>query len=259
MIKNIYKQILIPVLLILIWQTGSELSWFNSYLLPAPSAVLSAFFKMCFNGQLLKHIMISFYRVFTGFILAVFVSFGGVLIFYFYPQLYTYSKLILEFLRHIPPLAVISLLILWFGIGETSKIVVVFLVSFLPVFFTTLNSITYCDPKLIEVGKSINMSNSEILKRIIIPSVLPSIIMGLQLGLTYAWRSLIGAEMIAASAGLGYMILNARELSQSSVIIVGIFSLGLIGTAIDKLFSWLLGLLPHGVPQDTKYAEYRSY
>lgn len=259
MIKKLYKQILIPVLLILIWHTGSELSWFNSYLLPAPSAVLSAFFKMCLNGQLLKHIIISFYRVFIGFILAVLVSFGGVLIFYFYPQLYIYNKLILEFLRHIPPLAVISLLILWFGIGETSKIFVVLLVSFLPIFFTTLKSITYCDPKLIEVGQSINMSHSSILKRIILPSVLPSIIMGLQLGLTYAWRSLIGAEMIAASAGLGYMILDARELSQSSVIIVGIFSLGLIGTAIDTLFSWMLRLLPHGVLQDTQHVEYRPY
>lgn len=231
-----FSGMLFPFFLIVIWWAGSKMNLWNQFLLPSPSTVFFSAWDLLLGGELLHNILSSTARIIMGFSFSCLVALPlGVLLGLssslsraFYP--------FLEFLRHIPPLALLPLLVLWFGIGEGSKMVLILMATFFPVFLNTLDGVRRCDPQLIEVGSSLNLSAWRIFYRIIIPSALPSIITGLRLGLGYSWRALIGAEMIAASSGLGYMIHDAEALSRSDVIVVGIVVLGIVGGVTDHLF-----------------------
>ena len=153
--------------------------------------------------------------------------------------------LILEFIRHIPPIACIPMLILWLGIGESSKMAVIILAAFFPIFLNTLNGVINCDSKLLEVGDIFGFSIREKFFKIILPSAIPYVTVGMRLGLGYSWRALIGAELIAASSGIGYMIMDAEQLSRPDIIIVGIVTIGMLGYIIDLLFFSLTAKIPN--------------
>lgn len=231
---------MIPLLILIIWSFYSELGLINSYLLPSPRRVFSSFITLLNDGTLLKHTITSLTRIFVGFSIATILALSCAIIFHIFPNVYSLFESSIKFLQHLPPLAILSLLILWFGIGEKSKIVMIILASFFPIFINSFNGIKNCDPKLIDLGHVIQMNPYNLFVKIILPASFPYIILGMKLGLIYAWRSLIGAEFIATSSGLGYMILDARELSRSDVIIVGILSFGIIGILIDKIFIKIL-------------------
>lgn len=144
---------------------------------------------------------------------------------------------LLEFLRHIPPMATIPMLILWFGIGEASKLVIILMATFFPIFLNTVQGILQCETGLLEVARSFRYTRAQTLRHVIIPSALPYIFTGMRLGLGYSWRSLIAAELVAASSGLGYMILDAEQLSRPDVILVGILVIGFLGSLMDVFLS----------------------
>ncbi len=129
------------------------------------------------------------------------------------------------------------MIILWFGIGETSKIVIIILASFFPVFLNVLKGVEGCDKKYIEVGKVFDMSQKDIFLKIILPNSVPDILIGLKLGIGYSWRAIIGAELIAASSGIGYLILDAQQISRSDIVMLGIIVIGTLGIITDNIFS----------------------
>ncbi len=230
------KGALIPAVVIIIWYTGSSMGWFNSFIIPPPSRVLKTAYYLLERGLLFEHLLVSFSRVFTGFIITFFAAFFLAVILGLNDELMDYLNPILEFIRHIPPIALIPILILWFGIGEKSKLAVIILATFFPIFFNTLSGIKNCDRKLLEVGDNFNLSEKDKFLKIIFPQALPSIIVGMQIGLGYSWRSLIGAELIASSSGIGYMIIDAEQLSRPDIILVGVFTIGIFGYLIDYIF-----------------------
>ncbi|KJF27391.1 ABC transporter permease [Clostridium aceticum] len=226
----------IPIMIILIWTIGSALELWNAYIIPSPMRTLQSTIRLLENGTLFKHIVASLNRVLIGFIVAFFLAFPLGIMLGMKTKLIHYFNPILEFVRHVPPLATVPMLILWFGIGEMSKIVIIILASFFPIFLNTLNGVLHCDKKLLEVGESFGLSSYEKFYKIILPATLPYIFVGMRLGLGYSWRALIGAELVAASSGIGYMILDAQQLSRTDVVIVGILTIGILGSAIDYLF-----------------------
>lgn len=129
------------------------------------------------------------------------------------------------------------MIILWFGIGETSKIVIIVLASFFPVFLNVLKGVGGCDKRYIEVGKVFDMSQKDIFLKIILPNSVPDILIGLKLGIGYSWRAIIGAELIAASSGIGYLILDAQQISRSDIVMLGIIVIGTLGIITDNIFS----------------------
>lgn len=133
-------------------------------------------------------------------------------------------------------MSAIPLLILWFGLGETPKIILIILATFFPVFMNALTGVQGCDAQLIEVGRVFRYSRWQIFRFIVLPSAVPEILTGLRLGLGYGWRSLVAAELVAASSGLGYMILNAEQLSRSDVVLMGILVIGALGAVMDYAF-----------------------
>ncbi len=224
-------------LIIIIWITGSYFSLWNSYIIPYPEKVFFTAVKLLKSGELFKHMFTSISRIFFGFSITVILAVPSAVIFGMFPQIYNYFKSILEFMRHTPPLALIPMIILWFGIGEFSKITIIILASFFPVFLNTLKGIENCDKKFIEVGQVFDFTKYEIFRKIILPSAVPDILNGIKLGIGYSWRAIIGAEMIAASSGIGYLILDGQQMSRSDVVIVGIFSIGIFGSFTDYVCS----------------------
>lgn len=238
---NKLKGLIFPVCLLLLWWVGSKAQVFNNYIIPSPERVYEAAVFMLKKGLLMRHLTVSLYRVFVGFMVTFLVAFPLAVFLGMNKNMYHFLEPTLEFIRHIPPIALIPMLILWFGIGEAAKLAVIFLATFFPVFLNTVAGIINCDKKLLEVGTVFQFSNKEKLFRIILPQAVPQIIVGMQLGLGYSWRSLIGAELIAASAGIGYMIIEAEQLSRPDIIIVGILTIGVMGFILDYLFFWLTG------------------
>lgn len=231
-----FKGALIPLLLLIIWWVVTKLNLVNAYLLPSPERIWNTFLSLLANGTLIKHISASLIRIISGFIITIIGAIPLAVIVALNRNIYDYLEPILEFIRHIPPISLIPLLILWLGIGEASKLTIIVLATFFPVFLNTINGIANSDKKLEEVGIMFGFSRKDILTKIIFPQALPSILVGLQLGLGYSWRALIGAELVAASTGIGYMIIEAEQLSRPDIIIVGILAIGVLGYIIDSIF-----------------------
>ena len=238
-----FKGLLLPVLLLIWWWSASALQLVNSYLIPSPESVLYTAGVLFKKGILLHHMETSLHRVFIGFGLTFLLAFPLAVLLGMNRKFEAYFEPVLHFIRHIPPIACIPLLILWLGIDEASKLAVIVLAAFFPIFLNAREGIVRCDPKLIEVGKAFGFSRKKQFWKIVLPSALPAIILGMRLGLGYSWRALIGAELIAASAGIGYMIIEAEQLSRPDTVIVGILVIGLLGYMIDYGFSQLVRLL----------------
>ena len=238
--KKIVRGLLLPLLVLLSWQLVTAKGVFSAYLLPSPLQVWEALGELWSSGLLLQHLTVSLKRVFLGFslscCLAVLLDILCGQNIYFH----TFCWLFLEFLRHVPPLAAVPLIILWAGIGEASKLTIIVLASFFPLFLNTYSGIHNCDKRLLEVGQTLGFTLREQILHIRIPAALTSIVVGMQLALGYSWRALIGAELIAASAGIGYLILDAEEMSRPDVVIVGMLAIGIVGTVIDYVFLILL-------------------
>lgn len=218
----------------------SYLKIWNTYLLPTPWKVFATFKSMFLKGELLESISVSFKRVLVGFGISFVFAFIAGIISAFFGSKSEYFRHINNFMRNIPPISLISLLILWFGIGEFSKLVIIVLASFFPMNMNIAKGFKECDKKLVEVGKSLAFSKLKIFWRIYLPYAKEDILVGMRIGLGYSWRALIGAEMFAAASGLGYMIVFAQQMSRSDKVIIGIFLIGFIGSICDKLFSMFI-------------------
>lgn len=229
------KGLILPVILVVIWTAISELHIANQYIMPAPQKILMAAIETIKTGELAKNMVISLERVIIGFIITFIIAFPMAVFVGAKPKVIPYIEPFMEFMRHVPPIATIPILILWFGIGETSKAVVIFLATFFPIFSNTLNGVTNYDKKLLEVGESLGFNGRDKFFKIIFPQAVPSIMTGIQLGLGYSWRALMGAELIAASSGIGYMIVDAEQLSRPDIVMVGILSIGILGCVIDYI------------------------
>ena len=160
--KKVTKTCISIVILLLIWTIVTETDLVNSYILPSPLKVLDSFFKMVQSGEIFEDIYISYIRVLQGFFLATFLAFLLAMIRVVLPKYNDYYESILQFLKNVPPLSLISLLILWFGIGETTKIGIIVLTAFFPIYLNTVKGFVSCDKKLLEVGEIYGYSKTEL-------------------------------------------------------------------------------------------------
>jgi len=195
------------------------------------------------DGSAIKDILISLKRVVIGYSIAFVLAFFAGLGFAFSRQMRQWLGPYLEFFRNVPPISLIALLILWFGIGELPKIIIIVLASFFPMFLNIRKGFSDADPKLIEVGRALGFSKPKLFFRIILPDALGDILVGMRIGLGYSYRAIIGAEMVAAASGLGRMIVYAQQMSRSDKVLIGIFLIGVIGVMSDWLFSKVLKLI----------------
>ena len=226
---------LLPVLLVVVWQTASTLGWLSTRVLPAPIDVFKAAWDLGSSGELWKHVQVSAGRALAG--LAIGGGLGLVL------GLLTGSVRFFETLldstiqmvRNIPALALIPLVILWFGIDESAKLFLIAVSVFFPIYLNTFHGIRNVDPQLIEMGRTYGLSRWQLYKEVVLPGAVSSILVGLRFSLGLMWVILIVAETISAQAGIGYLTMNAREFLQTDVVLVGILLYALLGKLADLL------------------------
>jgi sulfonate transport system permease protein len=227
-------QWIVPLVIVVVWQVACASGFVPARVLPAPSDVALAGWKLLLSGELARNIWVSFRRASVGFVV------GGGIGFAFglangLSQLSTrLTDTTLQMVRNIPHLALIPLVILWFGIDETAKLFLVALGVFFPIYLNTLHGIRTVDPQLIEMGRIYGMTDSELFRRVIFPGALPSIFVGVRFALGIMWLTLIVAETIAASSGLGYMAMQAREFMLIDVVVLSILIYALLGKLADS-------------------------
>lgn len=242
---RIFKTMFIPVLLLGLWQSLSASGLVSPYLLPGPGRVLESALSMTASGVLLEHLAASFSRIGMGFSFSIIlgISVAGLLHrFRILDELFTGT---LSFLRMTPPLALTPLIILWLGIEDATQIAIIMLASFFPIYLNTRAGLSRLDPLYRELAASLHVSPLRFVLSFLAPSAVPSIVTGLRLSFGYSWRALIAAELIAASSGLGYLIMDAEQMQRADEVIVGIAVIGVIGWMLDagfvRVVSALLG------------------
>ncbi|MCM3739800.1 ABC transporter permease [Oceanobacillus luteolus] len=230
---------IIPVTLLIIWEGLSRLEVLPAYQLPAPTVIFNTILTMAQDGTLWSHIGITTIRVFQGFILGTIVAIILGSLVGFYKKAEQLLDPMLQAFRSIPSLAWVPLFILWMGIGEPSKVTMIAVGVFFPVYLNIVSGISGVDRKLIEVGKMYSLNNFQLIKRIILPAALPSFIVGLRSGLGLGWMFVVAAELMGASQGLGYLLVLGQNTLSPETIIASIILFAVIG----KLSDWILKLI----------------
>jgi sulfonate transport system permease protein len=226
-------QWIVPLAIILIWQFACATGFVSDRVLPAPTDVARAGWKLLLSGELGRNIGVSFWRAGVGFLIGGGIGFAFGLANGLSQLSNKLTDTTLQMVRNIPHLALIPLVILWFGIDESAKLFLVALGVFFPIYLNTLHGIRTVDPQLIEMGRIYGMGDAELFRRVIFPGALPSIFVGLRFALGIMWLTLIVAETIAASSGLGYMAMQAREFMQIDVVVFSILIYALLGKLAD--------------------------
>ena len=231
------KALLVPLCLLGLWQAVTVSGMVSPYLLPGPSRVLETGLAMAEGGILLRHVSASLFRIAAGFGLSVVLAFSAAAALYRWRLLDDMFRGSLSFMRMTPPLALTPLLILWLGIGDATQIAVIVLASFFPIYLNTRDGLSRLDASFRELAASLGLSRARTVLFFLLPAATPSIITGLRLSFGYSWRALIAAELIAASSGLGYMIMDAEQMQRADEVIVGIFVIGVLGWLLDAAFA----------------------
>jgi sulfonate transport system permease protein len=225
----------VPIFVIVVWQAASSLGWLSNRILPSPASVAQAFRQTLADGSLIANTLVSMRRALIG--LAIGGSIGllmGIVNGVWRPAETAFDSS-MQMLRNVPHLAIIPLVILWFGIDEEAKIFLVAIGVVFPIYMNTFHGIRTVDRGLIEMARVYGLSRIAIFSRIILPGALPSILVGLRYALGIMWLTLIVAETISATAGIGYMTMNAREFMQTDVVVLGIIVYALLGKIADAL------------------------
>jgi sulfonate transport system permease protein len=225
----------LPLLILLGWELASRFGWLSTRVLPEPWAVLRAFWTLAVSGEMWHHVATSTWRAFSGFAAGGSLALALGLLTGTSRTLERLLDSTLQMLRNIPPLALIPLVILWFGIDESAKLFLVSLGVFFPIYINTFHGIRSVDKGLIEMARSYGLAGWPLFRHVILPGALPSILVGVRFSLGFMWVILIVAETVSAQAGIGYMTMNAREFLQTDVVLVGILLYALLGKLADVL------------------------
>lgn len=226
---------IIPIILLIGWQLFAMNQSVAGRILPPPLDVFLAGIQLGANGELWNHIYISFTRACIGFIIGGGLGFIIGMINGINPIAEKHLDTTVQMFRNIPHLALIPLIILWFGVGEESKIVLVAIGVFFPIYINTYHGIRSVDQGLVEMGSVYRLSKWHLFSKVVLRGALPSILVGVRYALGTMWVTLIVAETIAATSGIGYMSNNAREFMQLDIVVLAILLYAILGKVADSL------------------------
>lgn len=245
--RSVLLSTLTVAMLLAAWAIVTEMGWANELFLPKPQAVWAAFIKTMTKGYqgatLLQHLGASLYRILTAFALACLVGIPlGVLMGVSRNARALLNPLI-EFYRPLPPLGLYTLLVMWLGIGESSKLSLLFLAGLPGIVISTIQAVTSVDPIYVRAAQSLGATRRHLLFEVYLPAAGPLILAGMRISLGFTYTVLVAAEIVAASAGIGWMIWDAAKFLLSDVVIMGLIVLGLTGVVLDLLMRGIAKLL----------------
>jgi taurine transport system permease protein len=231
------------VFFIFVWWLFTFMGWVKPLFVPSPGAILTKFVSIWQNGftntPFLQHVAVSTARVFGAFALACLVGIPLGLAMGMSPLIRGIFDPPIEFYRPIPPLAYLPLMIIWFGIGETAKVLLIFLSVFAPVALGARSGVKSAAIEQIHAAYSFGATRWQVLRHVILPSALPEILTAMRIGIGFGWTTLVAAEMVAATEGLGYMVLSASQFLQTSTVMMGIIVIAIIAYAFDLLMRFV--------------------
>nr|WP_276579289.1 ABC transporter permease [Bacillus thuringiensis] len=234
-VKVLVRAITIPVIILIIWQLAGVFGLVSKTVLPTPLDIFLAFQELIKTGELFGHSSISVFRAAAGFFIG-----GGLGIILgtivgFSTRSEQYLDPSVQMLRTVPHLAVAPLFVLWFGFGETSKVLLIADGAFFPLYVNAFLGIRGVDSKLFDVARVLEFSKRKLITKLILPSALPNLLLGARLSLGVAWVSLVVAELMGSTEGIGYMIMDARQFSNTDIVFVGIIIFAFVGKFSDSL------------------------
>ena len=231
--------LVLPVALAAFWEFAVRMGWSNGRLVPPPSVIWNTFADLAASGELAQHALATLWRVAWGF---VFGAIAGTIV----GALTGYSMLAyrlldstVQGLRAVPSIAWVPLFILWFGIFEASKIILVATGVFFPVYLGVMGAVLSVDRKIVEVGRVFRLSGFAMVRRILLPAVLPAYVISLRAGLGLGWMFVLAAEFLGASTGLGFLLIDGQQLGKPAQIVAAIVAFAILGKASD----WLIVLV----------------
>lgn len=241
--KTLTISLITSLLLVGLWALVTEMGWVKPLFLPSPTQVFAKLKELLFDGfanaTLWEHTKASLFRVFSAFGLACITAIPVGIFMGINDYLKGILDPIIEFYRPLPPLAYLPLIIIWLGIGETGKIVLIYLAVFAPVCLSTRAGVKSVALEKILAAATLGASRWQIIRHIVIPGALPEILTGLRVGIGFGWTTLVAAEMVAATAGLGFMVLNAKDFLATDVVFTGILVIGAIAYGFDLIMRLL--------------------
>jgi len=230
--------LVLPLALAVFWEIAVRMGLSSGRLVPPPSVIFRTFVELAETGELQSHTWATLWRVAWGFFFGVIA--GTVL-----GALAGYSGLSrrlidpsMQALRAVPSIAWVPLFILWFGIFEASKIILIAVGVFFPVYLGVMGAVLSVDRKIVEVGRVFRLSGFAMVRRILLPAVLPAYVLSLRAGLGLGWMFVLAAEFLGASTGLGFLLIDGQQLGKPAQIVAAILAFGILGKATD----WLLEL-----------------
>ena len=224
-----------PAVLVVLWEALARFGYIAPYVLPAPSKVLLTGFKLATSGTLINDLFVSLTRAAVGFVIGGSIGFLLGTLVGFSRLAEAFIDRSVQMVRAIPFLAVLPLVIVWFGVGEAQKVFLLALGVGFPIYINTTLGIRQVDPKLVELGRVQGLTTAELIRRVILPGAMPSILTGVRFSLATAWLALVVAETIGAQAGLGFLAMDAREFLRTDVIVLTVVIYALIGVGADVI------------------------
>lgn len=234
-----FRLVVLPVVVLVLWEIGARAGLLNPIFLPPPSRIFAAAQQLLLSGELFRNAVASLRRIAIANVIAIAVA---VPLGFFMGLFRPFEEVIdglLNILRPIPPLAWIPLAILWFGLGENSVVFITLISAFFAILLNTIAGVRGVDKSLVRAALSLGATRRVLMLKVILPATLPSLFTGFRIALGVSWMSIVAAELIASSSGLGYMISYYRELLRSDLILVGMLSIGIIGFLMDRGLLWL--------------------
>lgn len=237
---SIINYTIVPIMIIILWETVTRLKLFPAVILPSIETVVGSLVEQLGSGQLISDISISIQRVLAGYLIAAVMAVVLGIMMGISEKAHKLFILTFTSIRQIPMIAWMPLIILWAGIDEASKIIIIVIGAFFPILLNTINGIKQTPQGLVEVGRMYKLSKWKLLMKVYVPAALPSIFVGLKLGLGISWMVVVAAEIVAASSGIGYRINDARSLMRPEVVIVGMVVIAFIGVLMDQVLTRVL-------------------
>jgi sulfonate transport system permease protein len=233
------KALILPIIIIVFWQIAGDAGWIKTTAISTPLKIWAKMIEMIQKGSLQQNILISIRRVIIGFALGATVGIILGVIFGAFSKVNAYFRLIMDLLRPVPVIVWVPVLILWIGIGENTKIIVIAIGTFWPVFLNVMDGVTNVSKKYLEVATIFCKGRGETIRKVILPAAVPYLLAGIRIASGNALMGVVGAEMFASSSGLGYMVTFYREMNQPASMMVGVIMIAILGTLVNGVIQVL--------------------
>ena len=224
-----------PIALLIIWELTSRAQWVPQWFLPIPTQVLKTLWTMVASGELFQHTAISMARALGGYSVAAIVGISLGLLIAWSTMIEDLFDPIIELIRPLSTFALIPIFFLWFGIGNVSKVMIIFKACFFPIVLNTIAGIKGVDKKLIQAARSLGANERQVWLRVLLPSALPMIITGLRISTAISMMALVGVEMLASDSGIGFLVIDAQRTFDTERVFAGIMVLSVLGFSLDRL------------------------